>query len=96
MADNKPIYKHDCSECIYLGTFTPSDNKYQEIREYDLYVHLKNEIILSLIARYSDHPGDYMCGIGILGNPEEENPCLQIPIFKEIFNRYNEKITSKN
>lgn len=94
MADNKPIYKHDCSECEYLGTFIPPDDKFQPITEYDLYAHLRERMV-ELIARYGNNPPDYLSGCCFLGYPEGENPSLQIPIFKEIFNRYNEKFSLK-
>lgn len=94
MNDDKPIYKHDCSECEYLRTFTPSDNTFQPIAQYDLYAHARERMI-ELIARYGDSPPDYLSGCCFLGYPEDENPCLEIPIFKEIFNRYNEKFSLK-
>jgi len=90
MTDINPIYKHDCSECKYLGTYTPTDNTIQPIAEYDLYAHLREKMV-ELIARYSDNPPDYLSGCYFIGYSEEENISLQMPIYKEIFNRYNEK-----
>ena len=50
----KPLYKHDCEECIFLGM---SENKM-----YDLYVH--NTVHQqTIIARYGDYEGDYKSGL---------------------------------
>ena len=86
MIKEEQIYKHDCSECTYLGTFIPYDKTFQPITKYDLYAH-KRETMVELIARYGNNPSDYLSGCYFIGYPEEENPCLQMPIFKEIFNR---------
>lgn len=94
MIDCKPKYIHDCSECEYLGTFIPKECKYQPIAEYDLYAH-KRETMIELIARYGDNQPDYLSGCYFIGYSEDENSCLQMPIFKEIFNRYNAKIFLK-
>lgn len=94
MVDDKPIYKHDCNECEYLGAFVPLDDEFCPVTKYDLYVHLR-EKTLELIARYGNNPPDYLSGCYFIGYSEEENTCLQIPIFKEIFNRYNGKISLK-
>ena len=51
--------------------------------------------MVELIARYGNNPPDYLSGCCFLGYPEEENPCLQMPIYKEIFDRYHEKISLK-
>lgn len=48
----KPNYKHDCNECIYLGS--------NELT--DFYFHINNiteKSHTSLIARYSSKPSDY-------------------------------------
>ena len=87
---NKPIYTHDCTECEYLGRYIPKEDKYQPIAEYDLYAHLREKMV-EFIARYSDNPPDYLSGCYFIGYSEEENTCLQMPIYKEIFDRYNER-----
>ncbi len=94
MNEIKPIYKHDCSECEYLGAFVQTEDKYQPMAKYDLYAH-KRETMVELIARYGDSPPKYLSGCCFIGYPEEESPSLQIPIFKEIFDRYNKKFSSK-
>ena len=48
MQQIKPQYKHDCSECVYLGNY----------KNYDLYVH-EHEYLTELIARYSSDGPDY-------------------------------------
>ena len=87
---NKPIYTHDCTECEYLGRYIQAEDKYQPITEYDLYAH-KRAAMIELFARYGNNQADYLSGGYFLGYPEEENTCLQMPIYKEIFDRYNEK-----
>lgn len=94
MKQEKPRYKHDCSTCTYLGQFVPLNSTCQPIIIYDLYAHQRDRMV-ELIARYSDNPPDYMSGCFFIGYPEEENTYLQIPIFKEIYNRYNDKISLK-
>lgn len=47
-ADYKPIYAHDCTECVYLGRYDV----------YDLYIHRKHNTQTTVIARYGND-GDY-------------------------------------
>lgn len=48
---NKPLYNHDCSKCVFLGT----------TEEKDFYF-CKNEITKadSLVVRLSNKPSDYL------------------------------------
>jgi len=50
---NKPFYKHDCSNCIFLGSY-----RYDKT-DYDLY-YCSNEP--TIIARYGEN-GEYLSGI---------------------------------
>lgn len=87
-------YNHDCSECIYLGTYRLENDHYLPITEYDLYAH-KRETIIELIARYGNNPSDCLTSCYFLGYSFKENPCLETPIFKEIFDRYNQHLSIK-
>ena len=73
---NELRYNHDCSECIYLGTYQLTESNYPRIKEYDLYVH-ERETIVELIARYGNNPTDYLNGCYFLGYPLNESLCLE-------------------
>ena len=47
----KPLYKHDCNDCIYLGS--------DETRDYYFCKKRSLSVEGSLIIRYSDKPSDY-------------------------------------
>ena len=52
--ESKPLFKHDCESCKFLGT-------YQGI---DLYYHPGSHgIDETVVARYSDWPSDYRSGL---------------------------------
>jgi hypothetical protein len=52
----KPIFKHDCDNCVYLGPFEPETNAV-----CDLY-HCPppEEGVGSVIARWGDEPDQYL------------------------------------
>ena len=50
----KPLYQHDCKECIFLGNYACTGSK------YDLYVHPYGST--AIIARWGDDGPDYMSG----------------------------------
>jgi len=53
----KPIYKHDCDKCIFMGTYRDEDINI----DLDLYVHLADCIgETELVARMSDDGPDYL------------------------------------
>ena len=58
----QPKYKHDCSNCIFLGSFTTEKVSYKNI--YDLYYHPNEEpVFRSLVARYGSEGGNYLSGM---------------------------------
>jgi hypothetical protein len=60
---NKPAYKHNCTTCIYLGTFyVGKSNGCRKIA--DLYV-CKKQTETTVIARYSNNTEDYRSGLSV-------------------------------
>ena len=60
----KPMYKHDCDKCIFLGNLeVDEDNPWvtQGTKVVDLYVCVE-QIIPTFVARCSDEPSDYISG----------------------------------
>lgn len=53
----KPIYKHDCRSCVFLGRYVDC---YGE--KFDLY--FCDTAVKTVIARYSDDGPDYCSGWG--------------------------------
>jgi len=56
MLNNIPRYKHDCTNCVFLGT-------YEDNMIYDLYVCATNGNMSTVIARYSSDGPDYFSGL---------------------------------
>ena len=56
--DAEPLYEHDCKSCIFLGALI----------DYDLYYCGKQGDI-TVIARYSDEPSEYLSGWGTMMSP---------------------------
>lgn len=54
----KPIHKHDCTRCVYLGTYVDSGHTPQSI---DCYVCLKPDhpSLHSILGRWSDEGAHY-------------------------------------
>ncbi len=52
----KPIYKHDCEKCVFLGNFNNEDLYYCD-----------QSIIPTVISRYSDVGPDYTSGMAFIG-----------------------------
>ena len=60
----KKKHKHDCSSCIFLGTFTPKEGDYAKRDTYDLYYHPSDEpVFRSLVARYGSEGSQYLSGM---------------------------------
>lgn len=60
MPEEKPVFTHDCSKCVFLGRHIIKHGAWQG--GYDLYVCKKNPHVTIFIARYSSHkPGMYSC-----------------------------------
>lgn len=55
--NEKPIFKHECDKCIFLGGYTGNNGSYA-----DLYYCLQLGIP-TVIARYSDEGDDYVSGL---------------------------------
>lgn len=64
IAENKPIYQHDCDCCTFLG------NAQDEYGEYDLYHHFNGDNS-TIIARYSSEGSNYISGMNF-GATEHE------------------------
>ena len=57
---NTPQFKHDCTECNFLGRDSTG--------QYDLYYHAHGgPIYRTLIARFSDRGADYKSGLFMVG-----------------------------
>lgn len=55
----KPIYLHDCTGCIFLGTYEWQGQK------YDLYTCKQGMNWPTVIARYSSDGPDYLSGLEV-------------------------------
>ena len=55
-AEDKPLFRHDCEYCRYLG-HTIEDGK-----RFDLYFHVPG-CFKQVVARYGDDPNDYYLGL---------------------------------
>jgi hypothetical protein len=61
---DKPQFQHDCTECIFLGSWTgKAYADCTEILNFDLYYHPDKRVLESVIARMSDDGGDYYSGL---------------------------------
>jgi len=70
----KPLYKHDCDRCHYLGVFECKNKYFNNIEQkFDLY-YCDSDIFGTVIARYSDEPHEYISGIEIAYS--RSNPML--------------------
>lgn len=56
MPDERPLYDHDCSKCVFLGTGEHGS------RVYDLYFCEQGHLVPTVIARASSDPHDYTSG----------------------------------
>jgi len=56
MSEDAPRYKHDCSNCMFLGNFILDIT-------YDLYVCSAGKNISTVVARYSSDGPDYLSGL---------------------------------
>ena len=76
----KPLYRHDCKDCIYLGS--------DEIRDYYFCVEHSVSDAGSLIIRLGNQPSDFLLPVICLtlGLIDEEN------VFFNCYNRYLEYI----
>jgi hypothetical protein len=66
----KPVFRHDCSSCTYLGLYylDPDDDTSARI-DYDLYFCPVQAIGGStVIARFGDDGRDYLSGLAIADN----------------------------
>ena len=56
--EEKPKYKHDCDNCVFLGSHIEND------QYHDLYVcPIEDKKISTVVARYSDYGPYYFSGI---------------------------------
>lgn len=56
--EEKPKYKHDCTNCVFLGPYAENN------QHYDLYVCPNDgDKISTVIARYSDDGPEYFSGL---------------------------------
>jgi hypothetical protein len=55
-SNEKPQFKHDCSNCTFLG-------RHRDDYEYDLYHCMQGGSLPTVIARYGDYGPDYLSGI---------------------------------
>ena len=58
MSKNKHFI-HDCDDCEHLGSFYDEE----ESIDYDLYCHINNNQIKTVIGRYSSLPSGYVSGL---------------------------------
>lgn len=62
--EETPLYQHDCTRCTFLGRFHYAHPAYtREPKEVDLYHCTQGGHVPTVIARYSDEPGDYSSGM---------------------------------
>jgi hypothetical protein len=59
--DSTPLFTHDCNSCIFMGSY----------QLCDLYYHSANDILETVIARYSSGCKDYVSGMAAALNMEK-------------------------
>ena len=58
----KPVYKHDCSKCEFVGRFLLNpDRGYRKGKKVDVYKACDSLTGPSVIVRYSSEGSDYAC-----------------------------------
>lgn len=55
----KPIYMHDCTKCVFLGT-----HEYEGV-QYDLYTCDQGRNWPTVLARFSSDGPDYLSGLAV-------------------------------
>lgn len=78
---DKPLFTHDCDDCIYLGHTIYTDTARRAMR-YDLYYCVKgNGSIPTVLARWSSKPSEYLSGMP--NSPIYEWPGYPLDVAKE-------------
>lgn len=76
----KPRYKHDCSQCIFLGYY----------QQYDLYFCRHTYYLIpTVIARFSSEPEDYTSGLGLAKHNPALKEALRLAKEKELIHETN-------
>lgn len=70
-SNEEPKFKHDCSQCTFLG-------RHRDDYEYDLY-HCEKSGLPTIIARFGDYGSDYMSGM-VFGIKEIKNGEFNKPL----------------
>lgn len=80
----KPLYKHDCEDCIYLGS--------DEIRDYYCCIEHSMSDSGSLIIRLGNQPSDYFSmPVNVMQEAlESSNFIDEENVFFNCYNRYLE------
>lgn len=65
------IYKHNCAQCIYLGTSGKVEDK-----PTDLYVHHHRSGRITIKARHGHEPNEYASWGGAMPPPKDCHPAL--------------------
>ena len=63
---NEPLYKHDCSNCKYLGLYIVSQyylDVTNGVELVDLYFCTQSGMLNTVIARFSNDSADYISGL---------------------------------
>lgn len=98
--ENTPLYKHDCTECLFLGdllkTSFDEKNGILNVKYFDLYAHTR-EGSVEFIARYGDKADEYLSFRYFVEGEWEEQKALMKSIdgIYEAFERYGERCRPK-
>jgi hypothetical protein len=71
---SEPIYEHDCTTCLYLGSDAALQGD-RLVNQVDVYIHLNPSGNHTIIRRYSSHPPDY-----VSFKPHELNGRHYVPV----------------
>lgn len=97
---DKPLFKHDCSGCIYLEEYfninVVRDYGTVNVTFFELYAHFRVDR-LELIARYGDEPDEYLSFTYYpnVEYSEQRELLTRTPAIYEAFKRYGEKCRPK-
>lgn len=81
----KPLYRHDCKDCIYLGS--------DEIRDYYFCIEHSAYDSGTLIIRLGNYPGDYFSmPVKVLIDALKTNFIDEENVFLNCYKRYLEYI----
>lgn len=88
---NKPLYKHDCKKCKFLGSY----------QDEDLYIDIRSDKHndsygrITILSRRSSNPSDYTSGLIFsfnYWNSDKNNPMSEALVRALMINKFKNEI----